>query len=104
MEICMMDLKDVTICVVDTVSYGDAVNAIQKSLKQVTPARTIMFTDIDLKLPAIDVVQINHIHTKEEYSKWMMKELGKQDIQTSHILICQHDGFVLNGECWEEEF
>lgn len=99
-----VQLPNVTLIIVDTVSYGDAVNAVLQSLKQITPARVIMFTDIELNIPQIEVIQIPHIHSKKEYSQWMMKELGKQDIKTSHILVIQSDGFVLKGDCWDDEW
>lgn len=100
----MIPLPQVTLIIVDCVTYGDAVNAIQQSLKQIDPARVIMFTDIDLNIPKIEIIKIPRINSKKEYSAWMMKELGKQDIQTSHVLVCQADGFVLNGDCWNDEW
>ena len=100
----MISLPQVTLIIVDTVTYGDAVNAVLQSLKQITPARVIMFTDIDLNIPKIEIVKIPHISSKKEYSAWMMKELGKQDIQTSHVLVIQADGYVISGECWDDEW
>lgn len=100
----MISLSNITLIIVDCVTYGDAVNAVLQSLKQITPARTIMFTDIDLNNPKIEIVKIPRINSKKEYSAWMMKELGRQDIQTSHVLTIQADGYCLSGECWEEEF
>lgn len=97
-------LPNVTLIIVDTISYGDAVNAVLQSLKQITPARVIMFTDIELNIPPIEVIQIPHLHSKKEYSKWMMKELGKQPITTSHILVIQADGYVIKGDCWDDEW
>jgi hypothetical protein len=99
-----VSLPNVTMIIVDTVAYGDAVNAVLQSWKQIKPARTIMFTDIELNIHGIEVINIPHIHSKKEYSAWMMKELGKQPIDTSHILVIQADGYVLKGECWDDEW
>jgi len=100
----MTNLPSVTLIIIDTVTYGDAVNAVLQSWKQIKPARTIMFTDIELNIPGLEVINIPHIHSKKEYSTWMMKELGKQPIETSHILVIQADGFVLKGDCWDDEW
>lgn len=100
----MIPLPNVTLVIADTVNYGQAINAIQKSLREIKPARAIFFTDIVLELPEIDVITIPHFYNKKAYSKWMMKELGKQDITTSHILVIQHDGFVLDGSAWDDAY
>lgn len=99
-----VSLPDVTVVLVDTKNYGLAINAIQKTLKQIKPARTVFFTNIDLDIPDVDIVKIDTLYSKKAYSDWMMKELGKQDIRTSNILIIQHDGYVLDGSQWDDEF
>lgn len=104
----MKELPNVTVAIVDTVNYGQAINAIQKTLKQIKPARTIFFTDINVPIPNVEVVQIPHIYSKKQYSEWMIKELGKYtvlcSINTSHILVIQGDGYVLDGEMWDDAY
>lgn len=101
----MKDLPDVTVCCIDTVNYSLAFAAIEKTLAQIKPARMIFFTDITWpQSDRLEVVNIKHLFSKEDYSKWIIKELGKQDIQTSHILIIQHDGYVLDGGAWNDKF
>lgn len=101
----MKSIPNVTLIIVDTVSYGDAVNAVLQSWKQIKLARTIMFTDIGtINIPGLELIQIPHLHSKKEYSQWMIKELGKQPIDTSHVLVIQHDGYVLDGEQWDHEW
>lgn len=104
----MINLPQVTMVIIDTVNYGQAVNAIQKSLKEITPAKTLLFTDIEMDPTFIgsnvDIIKIRHIYNKSDYSKFMMKELGKYKIDTSHILVIQNDGWVTDGEMWTDEF
>lgn len=100
----MISLPNVTIVIADCMHYGKAINAIQKTLLEITPARVIFFTDITLEVPGVEIVPIDHFYSKKAYSDWMMKELGKQDIQTSHILIIQHDGYVLDGSAWDDAY
>lgn len=100
----MILLPDVTIICCDTLNYKKAVEAIQKTLEQVTPARTILFTDIPYKSDQFEVIQIETLKSAKEYSAWMLKELGKYEFNTSHLLIIQHDGYVLDGSQWDDEF
>lgn len=102
----MISLPDVTLICVDTVQYGEAIYALTKSLEQISPARTIFFTDIVIDAPddRIEIINIKHLFGTKDYSKWMLKELGKYAITTSHILVIQADGYVLDAEQWTDEF
>lgn len=102
----MKILEDVTLVLVDTVNYGNAVNSLQKSLAQIKPARTIFFTDIDIDLShlGIEVIKISElIYSKKTYSEFIIKKLGKY-IETEFVLVTQWDGYVLKGECWNDDF
>lgn len=51
-----------------------------------------------------DVVTLHPpITSKEEYSEYCIKELYKH-VPTSHLLICQHDGFVNNFKAWDDSW
>lgn len=100
----MTPLPHVTLVIVDTVNYALAIKAINKSLEQITPARVVFFTDIGMNLPGIDVINIKHLYSKDDYSQFMIKELGKYKFTTSHMLVIQADGYVLDGDQWTDEF
>lgn len=99
----MKALPQVTLIAIDTVKYGDTINALYKSLEQIQPAETIWFTDIFLN-QAFKLQEIKHLYSKQEYSHFCIKELGKYPFTTSHILITQWDGYVLDGEQWNDEW
>jgi Protein of unknown function (DUF5672) len=100
----MKKLDKVTLVIVDCSNYGNAMNSLMQSLQEIQPAKTKFFTDIDLpEINGIEVVKINPIRSKEQYSQWVMKELYKH-IDTEFILTTQWDGYVLNGDCWDDEF
>lgn len=99
----MKELSNVTLVLVDTVNYGQAVNSLQKSLEQIKPARTIFFTDIDISIEGIEVIKIQPLHSKREYSEFIIKQLGAY-IKTDYVLVTQWDAWVLNGDSWMEEF
>jgi hypothetical protein len=39
----------------------------------------------------------------DDYSKFCIREMHKY-VDTTHALICQYDGFVLNGQAWADDF
>jgi len=102
-NIKMLTLKNVTLICVDCYNYGGAVSAIQKSIEKVQFAAVKFLTDIEIEVEGVDVVQISRINSKEDYSRFIVKELYKY-FDTSHVLVIQHDGYVLNADVWDEDF
>lgn len=100
----MRELNNVTLVCIDTVNYGPALQAMYKSLEQIKPARTVFFTDIGMAPEGIEVINIKHLYSRKDYSKFVMKDLGKYKFDTSHILIMQWDGYVIDGSQWDEKF
>jgi len=49
------------------------------------------------------VVKIPRIASRAEYSRFVIKELGRH-FRTSHLLVIQWDGYVINGKAWQEAF
>jgi len=81
-----------------------AVNALRKSLEQISPACCKLLTSQTLTHPTfenIQVVKIPHIDSLEAYSRFMIRELHKY-VDTSHALVIQADGYVLNGSAWSD--
>lgn len=99
----MIELPNVTVIIADTKNYGRAAYAITKTLEQIKPARTVWLTDIDYDLPGVEIVKIPTIKSKTEYSEILIKDLY-DCFTTSHCLIIQHDGYVLNGDSWDDAF
>lgn len=99
----MKHIPNVTIVIVDCVNYGEAVMAITRTLEQVTPHSVLFFTDQPIKGDNFETVVIPRINSTEEYSKFIITEMCNH-ITTSHILIIQNDGFVLDGSVWTDEF
>lgn len=98
----MIKLPNVTMVIVDTMSYGKAIEAIRKSLEHIEPAKTLFFTDVELE-GSFEVVKIPTIKSKDEYSTFIIKQLSAY-VETDYILIIQADGYVLDGSMWTDEF
>lgn len=97
----MINLPNVTVIIADTMNYGQAAYAIAKTLEQITPAKIVWLTDIDYDHPQVEVVKIPQIKNKAEYSKIIIKDLVKH-FTTSHCLVIQHDGYVINADMWSD--
>ena len=105
------ELPNITMVCVDTKNHAQALKAIRKSLEQITPAKTIFFTDVDLEIEGVEVVKIAPLASKEEYSRFFVKSLynylilANEDFEEEgHVLIIQHDGYVLDGSQWDDKF
>lgn len=98
-------LDNVTLVCIDCHNYGEAITALRKSLYQVDFAKAIFLTDIKTVNPnfPFEIRKIDKIASKEDYSRFVMKELYEH-IDTDFVLIVQHDGYVLDGKAWSDEF
>lgn len=99
------NLTNVTLCAIDCKNYGEAISALRKSLYQCDFAKAIFLTDIKAYNPnfPFEIVKIDKIASKEDYSQFVIKELHKY-VDTEYVLLIQHDGYVLSGDSWDKDF
>lgn len=100
----MKELKDVTLIIADCSTVPQAIHSIKRSLSIVQPERVILFTSIDI--PSTDeyeVIKIEHLKSKEDYSRWIMRELYKH-ITTAYVWVAQWDSWALDASAWTDEF
>jgi Protein of unknown function (DUF5672) len=99
-------LAQVTLCAVDTRAPALAAQALLHSMREVDFARVVLFTHAwvpPVVLPGVELVEIEAIGSGAEYSQFVLRKLAMH-IRTSHVLIAQWDGFVLNASAWSDEF
>lgn len=99
----MIELPQVTVIIVDTLNYAGAICAIKKTLEQIKPAKTVWFTDRMFDLPNVEIRHIEPLKSKSDYSRFIIKGLAEA-FETSHCLVIQHDGYVLDGSVWDNDF
>lgn len=100
-----LHLPDVTLVCVDTRTPALALDAMRLSVTQVEFGRVIMFTDaatIAALPPDIEGIEVA-IESIDAYSVFMMRGLA-QYVTTSHLLVIQWDGFVLDPAQWDPAF
>lgn len=113
MEIKNKKIKNTTICCIDTKNKIEALIALDKSIKDISFEKYYFFTDDidDIKISRfenlskvnLEIFYIPTIPSKSEYSKFCLVDLNKY-ISTDFCLTIQHDGYIINPECWTNEF
>jgi hypothetical protein len=63
----------------------------------------LFITDRDYAIDGIDCVRIPAIASREDYSRFVMKELAGY-VDTDFALLVQWDGFVVNAAAWSDDF
>lgn len=96
------ELPNVTVVAIACNKQAETIAALYKTLSQITPYKTILFTDIDIQASGIEVIKIEKLDW-EGYNEFCVKRLYHH-IESKFVLVCQWDGYVLNGDCWDDEF
>jgi hypothetical protein len=100
-----LSLPQVTLCAVSSVNVQATVRALEASLAQIDVAAALLLTDRPVKPdhPAIRVVPIAPIPSARAYSDFLLTQLVDH-VATSHCLVIQWDGHVLDAARWQPDF
>ncbi len=95
-------LESVTLLAIDCVDLGRVKQVMEICLNyfefaEVKVLSSLTSNDFD------NICKIAPIKSTEEYSSFVINELH-QHINTTHVLIIQYDGFILNPKAWTNEF
>jgi hypothetical protein len=102
-------VEEVTLCCIDTDHPAAGLRATLRSLQQIAPAATIIVTTEEFtaaratQYPNIEFIGIKPFQSGPDYSRVVMKELGSI-VQTSHALLIQWDGYVIDAAQWSQDF
>jgi hypothetical protein len=94
-------LENVTLLGIDCVNLDRLIQAAEICQNDFDFASVKLLSSI--KSDHKDVIHIDEIKSVEEYSRFAIAELDKY-VDTSHVLIIQYDGFILNPKAWTDEF
>lgn len=100
-----LPLPQVTLCAVSSVNVEATVRALETSLSQVDVAAALLLTDrsVTPDHPGITVVPIAPITSSRAYSDFLLTQLVDH-VPTSHCLVIQWDGHVLDASRWHPDF
>lgn len=99
----MINIPQLTLIAVAGNRQAETIAAFYKCLKEVTPAKCVLLTNIDITASGIECVNVGGLNSWVEYNRFVVKELYKY-FHTPHCLIIQHDGYVIDGSCWSDDF
>jgi tetratricopeptide (TPR) repeat protein len=99
----MLELRNVTLCCIDTVHPELALRALRKSTSGIRFARSLLLSDAAHDSPDVEVRVIAPLTSREAYSAFVLKLL-LEHVDTEHVLLIQWDGYVVNPEAWRDEF
>jgi hypothetical protein len=95
-------LPNVTLLGIDCVNLDRLILAARISTASIEFGAVKLLTSIRQPAP-FETVFIDPITTIEAYSKFCICDLYRY-VDTPHVLIIQHDGFILNPSAWTDEF
>lgn len=87
----------------DCVNHELALAALALCVHHCDFGRALFLTDRDGEGGDIDVVRIPGVRSREDYSRFVIKEL-RTYIDTDYVLLVQWDGFVVNPAAWSDDF
>jgi hypothetical protein len=103
----------ISICCIDKKNKIEALIALDKSIENIKFDKYYFFTNgIDnikisrfknLSKVNLEIFYIPEIRNKSEYSKFCLVNLNDY-ISTDFCLTIQHDGYIINPECWTDKF
>jgi len=100
-----LQLPQVTLVAVTSVNVEATIQALQACLVQIDFGACKLLTDrpMDCELPGIQVVPIRRLASSYDYSHFLLSDLADH-VATSHCLVCQWDGHVIDAGRWSPEF
>lgn len=96
-----LDLPTVTLVSADCYDVKRTISALDICLSKCNFGAVKFFTSLPTDYP--HRVECEHMHNLSVYSIWMLKRLHLF-IETPHLLVVQHDGWILNPEMWNPEW
>lgn len=98
-------LPQVTLCAATSVNLAATVRAMAHCMTLVDFGRAVLLSDTvpDVMPQGLEHVAIAPLRSSADYSRFMLRELAPH-IATSHCLIVQWDGFILEADAWEPAF
>lgn len=99
----MLNLPDVTLICVSSVNFLHTLYAFQKSMQKINFGSVKLISDQNppgFVESGISIEKCDSITSIDSYSHYMIFDLHKH-VSTSHCLVIQADGFVINPEQWD---
>jgi hypothetical protein len=97
-----MRLDNVTIAAVAGTKAIETLKAIKYSMKRLEFERAILITPEDIQDQEVEIIQCEPLNY-EQYNHFVVYRLDDY-INTTHCLLVQNDGYVVNPEMWRYDW
>lgn len=100
-----LSLPQVTLFAATSINVAATINALQQSMAAIDFAACMLFTDADVipDDPRISTVRIPRLTSGADYSHFLLSDLLDY-LETTHCMIVQWDGHVLDAMRWQDAF
>jgi len=98
----MVSRNQITLAAVACTKVPETIEAIKKCQAQMGFNRAILLTHQEIHVPGIITYRISRLDYKG-YNEFVAMYLWNY-IFTDYCLLVQNDGYILNGELWDDEF
>ena len=100
----MLDLPDVMLCAVDTVTVPLAISALRRSMEKIRFGDVVLITHEPQQgqLPFRTEI-IPPLRSRSDYSEFVIAHLGEHTTRAFNLLV-QWDGYVLEPAAWRAKF
>ena len=99
--------KSLTIVAVADTKIIETINALKISSKKIKCKRVVLLSSKKINrfyfFEGLKIIKIKPLKSLKDYNHFIIYQLHKY-ITSSHILLVQWDGFVVNGRKWEDKF
>jgi hypothetical protein len=96
-------LPDITIVCIDCILHDLTRLALLDTLEQISPAETLIFSDREIyDAPGVKWVKTS-INSKDKAFETLW-HVAPNFVETSHYLHIEWDGWVLNGDLWQDSW
>ena len=93
----------ITYLLIDTHNHALAQTALRNSQIALPVKNRLVFSDVEDGWDASDFIKIDPINSVQGYCEFLLKHAWKF-LNTEFFIVLQYDGFVLNGDCFSENF
>ena len=97
-----MILNNVTLIAVACVRVEETLKALKYSRRGLDFGAIKLLTSLDIQDDVVEIIKIDNLDY-EGYNKFIVYELDKY-VNTTHALIIQDDGYVINPHLWHDNF
>jgi hypothetical protein len=97
-----VEMKDITLIIVDNVNHDLARFSIEKTLSTIPCKEVITFSDRPI-IEGAKFVPIRKNINLYDYSEIMTKQLWTH-VETEHVITIQWDGMAVNKDLWDDNF